>query len=143
METTYTAIARSIGGRNGHVSSSDGILNFNVRPPHEMGGPEGVYTNPEQLFAAGYAACFGSALNHVALLQRIRVEPDVTAKVTLFKPEEGNGFSLSVELEVRLPGMDQHKAEALVREAHQVCPYSNATRNNIEVKLTTITTSEN
>ena len=137
METIYTAIATSTGGRTGHVKTPDGQLDFEVKPPKEMGGP-GDATNPEQLFACGYAACFGSALNHVALLQKKRITSTVTAKVSIGKKPEG-GFMLAVEMAVNIPGIDQQEAEALVKEAHQVCPYSNATRNNVEVKLTVTT----
>ncbi len=138
METLYTAIATSVGGRSGHVRSSDGILDFEVRPPREMGGTAGLFTNPEQLFAAGYSACFGSALNHVALLKKKRIDSSVTAKVSIGKKTDG-GFQLAVEMDVNISGVGQEEAEELVREAHQVCPYSNATRNNIEVTLKTTT----
>ncbi|MDH6306589.1 osmotically inducible protein OsmC [Parabacteroides sp. PF5-5] len=134
MKVLYTAVATSVGGRNGHVKSSDGVLNLEVRSPKEMGGADGPYTNPEQLFAAGYSACFGSALNLVALKQRKRIESSVTAKVSIGEKAEG-GFMLAVEMNVNIPGIDQKEAEALVQEAHQVCPYSNATRNNVEVTL--------
>lgn len=139
MEALYTAVATSTGGRNGQVKSSDGVLDFEVRPPKEMGGQGGPYTNPEQLFAAGYAACFGSAINHVALQKRIRVESVVTARVSIGKKEDG-GFQLAVEMDVNIPKIDQKEAEELVKEAHQVCPYSNATRNNITVTLKVSTT---
>lgn len=139
MEALYTAIATSVGGRNGNVKSSDGILNLEVKPPKEMGGPGGPFTNPEQLFAAGYSACFGSALNHVALLKKKKVVPTVTARVTIGKKDDG-GFQLAVEMDVNIPEIDQKEAEELVKEAHQVCPYSNATRNNIEVTLKVTTT---
>lgn len=138
MEALYTAVATSVGGRNGNVKSSDGILNLEVKPPKEMGGPGGAFTNPEQLFAAGYSACFGSALNHVALLKKRKVVPSVTAKVSIGKKDDG-GFQLAVEMDINIPGIDQKDAEELVHEAHQVCPYSNATRNNIEVKLNVTT----
>ena len=138
MEALYTAVATSVGGRNGTVKSSDGILNLEVKPPKEMGGPGGAFTNPEQLFAAGYSACFGSALNHVALLKKRKVVPSVTAKVSIGKKDDG-GFQLAVEMDINIPGIDQKDAEELVHEAHQVCPYSNATRNNIEVKLNVTT----
>ncbi len=134
MEALYTAVATSVGGRTGHVKSSDGVLDFEVKPPKEMGGPGGPYTNPEQLFAAGYSACFGSAINHVALKQRKRIESTVTAKVSIGNKPEG-GFMLAVEMDVEISGMEQKEAEELVNEAHQVCPYSNATRNNVEVTL--------
>ena len=134
MEALYTAVATSVGGRNGQVKSSDGVLDFEVRPPVEMGGKGGPYTNPEQLFAAGYAACFGSAINHVALQKRLKVESVVTARVGIGN-KEGGGFKLAVEMDVNIPQIDQKEAEELVKEAHQACPYSNATRNNIEVTL--------
>lgn len=140
MEKMYTAVATSVGGRSGSVKSSDGILNLEVRPPKEMGGPGGNYTNPEQLFAAGYSACFGSALSHVALAKKIHIKPEVTARVSI-GTKEGGGFQLAVEMDVHIKGISQQEAEELVKEAHQVCPYSNATRNNIEVTLKV--TSEN
>jgi Ohr subfamily peroxiredoxin len=99
-----------------------------------MGGPGGNYTNPEQLFAAGYSACFGSALSHVSLAKKIRIRPEVTAKVSI-GTIEGGGFQLAVEMDVHISGISQQEAEELVKEAHQMCPYSNATRNNIEVIL--------
>ncbi len=130
----YTAVATATGGRNGHVKSSDDVLDLQVRMPKELGGSGGAYTNPEQLFAAGYSACFDSALNHVARLQKIKIESTVTASVSIGARAEG-GFQLGVELHVAIKGIDQAAAETLVATAHQVCPYSNATRNNIEVKL--------
>ncbi|WP_029904308.1 organic hydroperoxide resistance protein [Prevotella sp. 10(H)] len=134
MEKLYTAVATSTGGRSGHVKSSDGVLDLEVRPPKEMGGPGGNYTNPEQLFAAGYSACFGSALSHVSLEKKIHIRPEVTAKVSIGK-KEGGGFQLAVEMDVHMTGMSQQEAEELVKEAHQTCPYSNATRGNVEVTL--------
>ena len=140
MEKLYTAVATSIGGRSGSVKSSDGVLDLQVRPPKEMGGPGGNYTNPEQLFAAGYSACFGSALSHVSLEKKIHIRPEVTAKVSI-GPKEGGGYQLAVEMDVHISGISQQQAEELVKEAHQICPYSNATRNNVEVTLK-VTTSE-
>lgn len=134
MEKLYTAEVTSVGGRNGSVKSSDGVINLEIKPPKEMGGPEkGGYTNPEELFAAGYSACFGGAFTHVALEQKIRVKPVVTAKVTINK--DGDGFKLSVEMDVRVPGVDQQKAEELAEAAHKFCPYSKAIHNNVDVKL--------
>jgi lipoyl-dependent peroxiredoxin len=136
MEPVYTATAASTGdGRNGHVASSDGILDLDVRTPQEMGG-EGGATNPEQLFAAGYAACFHSALKSIGK----RAEADLTdsevvADVTIGRTDEG-GFQLAVQLEVTLSHVDHDRAVELVEQAHQVCPYSNATRGNVEVTLT-------
>lgn len=135
MKAIYTAEATSIGGREGHIKSSDGVLDFEVKKPKVMGGKEDGYTNPEQLFAAGYAACFSGALRHVSLLRRLRLETSVTAKVSIGEKEEGNGFMLAVEMDVVITGVEQQVAEELVYEANQFCPYSNAIRGNVEVKL--------
>lgn len=135
METVYTAKATATGGRNGHVKSFDSALDADVRVPKEMGGPSGTYLNPETMFAAGYAACFDSALNHVARLEKIQTgTTSVTASVSIGKLDNG-GFGLAVVLEIEVPELDRTKAAELVQKAHQVCPYSNATRGNIEVKL--------
>ena len=135
MPTIYTAIASSTGnGRNGHVRSSDGILDLELATPTEMGGPGGA-SNPEQLFAAGYAACFHSALKGAARAQGVEVtDSAVTAEVGIGKDDAG-GYGLSVALTVELRGLDQAAADALVEAAHRVCPYSNATRGNIDVRL--------
>jgi len=131
----YTAKATSTGlGRQGHVASSDGVLTHDLSIPKELGGPGGGGTNPEQLFAAGYAACFHSALQNVARRDKQRLtDSSVTAEVGIGK--QGEGFGLTVELVVSLPGIDHDVAEKLVAAAHQVCPYSNATRGNIDVDL--------
>ena len=136
MEPMYTATAVSTGeGRNGHVESTDGLLVHDVRTPEAMGGPGGA-TNPEQLFAAGYAACFHSALKAVAKKDGADTsESEVVADVSIGDNGEG-GFMLAVGLEVTLPKVSREDAEQLVEKAHHVCPYSNATRGNIEVKLT-------
>ena len=139
MNPIYTASATATGdGRNGHSRSSDGLLDVDLATPVEMGGAGGA-TNPEQLFAAGYAACFHSALKAVARRQQITIaDTAVTADIGLTRTETG-GFQLSAALHVELSGIDQQEAEQLVELAHQVCPYSNATRGNIEVVLDTIT----
>ena len=136
MNTLYTATAASTGdGRNGHVQSNDGNIDLAVRIPKEMGG-EGGATNPEQLFAAGYAACFHSALKLVAGRAKAdATDSEVGADVSIGDDGQG-GFGLAVELEVTLANLDRAEAEDLVRQAHQVCPYSNATRGNIDVTLT-------
>ena len=136
MEPLYTATAASTGeGRNGHVQSSDGILDFEVRTPKEMGG-EGGATNPEQLFAAGYAACFHSALRSVGKRAGADMtDSEVVADVSI-GPNDQGGFQLAVELEVTLANVPREQAQELADKAHQVCPYSNATRGNIEVKIT-------
>ena len=135
MNPLYTAKATSTGaGRLGHVASSDGVLEHDLSIPKEMGGPGGAGTNPEQLFAAGYAACFHSAMQAVARREKLRLtDSTVTAEVGIGK--EGEGFGLAVELVVSLPGLEREAAERLVAAAHQVCPYSNATRGNIDVDL--------
>ena len=128
----YTAAATVTGGRDGHGRSSDGVLDLDIRPPAELGGPGGA-TNPEQLFALGYAACFQSAMGVVG--RRMKVDTstsEVTGRVTIGTTED-NAFGLSVELDVRIPGVDEATAEEVVKAAHEVCPYSVATRGNIEV----------
>ena len=135
VNVRYTASALSTGeGRSGHVRSSDGLLDLDLAPPKEMGGQGGA-TNPEQLFAAGYAACFHSALKGTARREKVTVaDSSVTADVGIGPRDEG-GFGLTVALHVEIAGLDQAAADKLVAEAHQVCPYSNATRGNIDVKL--------
>ena len=134
----YTAVATTTGGRDGQVESSDGVLKAELSVPKEMGGPGKPGTsNPEQLFAAGYAACFAGALGFVANRDKVKLGPvKVTARVTFGKDD--NGFRLAVQLDVDLPELDRTAAEKLAEEAHQICPYSRATRNNIEVKLVTV-----
>ncbi|KDN16330.1 organic hydroperoxide resistance protein [Amycolatopsis rifamycinica] len=134
-QALYTAVATARGdGRNGEVTSSDGVIDESLAIPKEMGGPGGDKTNPEQLFAAGYSACFHSALQLVARQAKVPLTGStVTAEVSVLKQEVG--FGLGVALNVSLPGLDQAQADQLVEQAHQVCPYSNATRGNIEVAL--------
>ena len=138
MQVLYTATAHATGdGRNGHATSDDGILDVDVRVPKEMGGAGGA-TNPEQLFAAGYAACFHSALKVVAGSDKDSVEgTEVSASVGIGATDAG-GFGLTVEIDVHAPAMQHDAALALTEKAHQVCPYSNATRGNIDVKLTVV-----
>jgi osmotically inducible protein OsmC len=137
----YTATATAEGGRDGHTASDDGKLDVKLSPPAELGGPaDGIGTNPEQLFAAGYASCFHSAVKLVA--QRLKVDPEgstVTAKVGFGSIEAGPGFGLSVELVVHLPNIaDREQALDVVERSHKVCPYSNAVRDNVEVTLTLV-----
>lgn len=137
QKRVYTAEVTSTGGRDGHSKSPDGAINIKMGKPVEMGGKnDGL--NPEQLFAAGYSACFLGALKFVAGQDKIDVSDDasITAFVT-FGPID-HGFGLAVELQASLPGMDKAAAQALVEKAHQVCPYSNATRGNIDVTLTVV-----
>ena len=138
MNVLYTATATATGdGRNGHATSEDGTLDLDLRLPTAMGGPGGA-TNPEQLFAVGYAACFHSALKVVAGNDKLDVNgSEVSASVGIGTLDNG-GFGLQVELDVVVPNLDRSSAEALVAKAHQICPYSNATRGNIDVKLTVI-----
>jgi lipoyl-dependent peroxiredoxin len=135
MQVLYTAEATAWGGRDGRAASSDNVLDVQLAVPKELGGPGGAATNPEQLFAAGYAACFHSALKLVARGQGVDAdESAVTARVGIGANDAG-GFALTVELEAELPGVDRDTAEALVARAHEVCPYSNATRGNVDVVL--------
>ncbi|WP_297509265.1 organic hydroperoxide resistance protein [uncultured Caulobacter sp.] len=134
MTTLYTTRATVVGGRDGHVRSDDGLLDVQLSMPKALGGKE-TGTNPEQLFAAGYAACFQSAMAHVARTQKIALTGStVTGQVGLATQEVG--FKLEVALEVETQGLSQADAEALVATAHQVCPYSNATRGNVDVAIT-------
>lgn len=135
MKTLYTASATTSGGREGQVKSDDGLIDFELSVPNSMGGKGGNKTNPEQLFAAGYSACYGSALQAVAKEQKIDLgDFSVTAEVSIGKTEEGN-FQLSVILDSYIPGIDLETGEKLVNQAHEVCPYSRATRDNIDVTL--------
>ncbi|MFD4987355.1 organic hydroperoxide resistance protein [Streptomyces sp. NPDC058374] len=135
IDVAYTAVATAENGRDGRVSTNDGKLDVVVNPPKEMGG-SGDGTNPEQLFAAGYSACFQGALGVVARAAKADIAGStVTAQVGIGKTEAG-GFGLEVELVASIPSVDRATAEELVAKAHEVCPYSNATRGNIKVTLT-------
>ncbi len=138
MEPIYTAVATATGdGRNGHTTSEDGILDVDVRIPKEMGGPGGA-TNPEQLFAAGYAACFHSALKLVGGNAQADLSgTEVSASVSIGTVDNG-GFGLAVELDVYAPNLEHDAALELVEQAHEVCPYCNATRGNVDVTLTVV-----
>jgi Ohr subfamily peroxiredoxin len=131
----YTAVATATHGRDGAVRSDDGTIDHKLSIPKGMGGPGGAGTNPEQLFAAGYAACFGGALGLVARMQKSPMKSgEITAHVTIGKTEKG-GYALAVELHGKLDGVSKEEAQKLLEAAHQVCPYSNATRGNVDVKL--------
>jgi len=135
MKTLYTTKVTATGGRNGHVKSENGVLDLEVKMPKALGGANDDFTNPEMLLAAGYSACFDSALNRVISLGKVQTgETTVTAQVSIGQIENG-GFGLAVELDVNIPGVSIEEAQSLTEKAHQICPYSNATRNNIEVKL--------
>lgn len=133
----YQTSARAIGGRDGYAATPDGSLDVKLTTPKELGGVGGEGTNPEQLFAAGYAACFLNAMKYIARQDGLAFPSDaaVTATVGIGPRSEGNGFALEIGLAVSLPGMEKAGAESLMESAHQVCPYSHATRGNIDVKL--------
>lgn len=135
IQALYTATATATGGRDGRALSSDGNLDVKLTTPRELGGQGGNATNPEQLFAAGYSACFIGALKFVASQNKRPLPSDasITGKVGI--GQIPGGFGLEVELNISLPGLDRAVAEELVAAAHQVCPYSNATRGNIDVRL--------
>jgi len=139
MQVLYTAESRATGGRDGRATSSDSALDVALATPKQLGGAGGVGTNPEQLFAAGYAACFLSAMKFVAGSLKTPLPQDaaVTAQVDI-GPNGSGGFGLAVRLQVSTPGMDEAAAEAVVAKAHEVCPYSNATRGNIEVTISAV-----
>jgi len=131
----YQAHATATGGRDGTVKSSDGLLDLKLTVPKEMGGAGGG-VNPEQLFAAGYSACFIGAMKFVAGTQKLAMPADASINATVGIGQIPAGFGIEVQLVVSLPGMDRAVAQALVNKAHEVCPYSNATRGNIEVTIT-------
>ena len=136
METIYTAEALSTGaGRDGHVRTTDGRVDLDLAVPTEMGG-SGQGTNPEQLFAAGYSACFIGALKAVAARQKISLPQDLSVDAEVDLGPVGQAYGIAVRMTIRLPGMDHAQAQQLVDAAHEVCPYSNATRGNVPVTLT-------
>jgi Ohr subfamily peroxiredoxin len=131
----YTAHAKVTGGRDGRAVSSDGILDVKLATPREMGGVGGAGTNPEQLFAAGYSACFIGAMKFVAARDKIVLPGDISIEGSVGIGAIPNGFGIEVTLKVSVPGLPRADAESLVQKAHIVCPYSNATRGNIDVRL--------
>jgi osmotically inducible protein OsmC len=135
VQILYRAEGTAWGGREGRSASSDGNLDVQLVVPKELGGPGGPGTNPEQLFAVGYAGCFHSALKLVARSKKLDVtESAVTVRVGI-GPDDSGGFGLAVTIEAELPGLEREAALGLVEDAHKVCPYSNATRGNVEVEL--------
>lgn len=139
MDALYTATATVHGGRTGSVASSDGVLKHDLSMPKELGGSGGRGTNPEQLFAAGYGACYESALANVARKAGVKLQDvEVTSHVSIGKDVQDDGFKLAVRLDVNMPGVDRAQAEDLARQAHEFCPYSKATRGNIDVELNVI-----
>ena len=138
MNVLYKAVVTSTSGRDGRAVSSDANLDVKLSMPKELGGNGAAGTNPEQLFAAGYSACFLSALKFVAAQGKIAVAADANVKAEVGIGQIDGGFALDVELFVSLPGTDNAVAQQLVEKAHQVCPYSNATRNGLQVRLTLV-----
>ncbi|HEY0662012.1 MAG TPA: organic hydroperoxide resistance protein [Lysobacter sp.] len=134
----YQAEATATGGREGKAVSSDGVLEVKLTTPKELGGNGAVGTNPEQLFAAGYSACFIGAMKAVAAREKIKLPDDVQITGLVGIGPIPNGFGIQVELKISLPDFDREQAQALVEKAHVVCPYSNATRGNIDVTLTLV-----
>ncbi len=134
----YRAHANATGGRDGRAMSSDKVLDIELSTPRELGGAGGSGSNPEQLFAAGYSACFIGAMKFVAARDKIALPTEVSVAGTVGIGAIPNGFGVEVDLKISLPGMDRAAAEALVEKAHIVCPYSNATRGNVDVRLTVL-----
>jgi osmotically inducible protein OsmC len=135
VKVLYTAEATAVGGRQGRVRSSDGVLNVDLVTPKDLGGPGGMATNPEQLFAAGYAACYENAVRRVARNRKLLLgDSSVTARVGI-GPDDDGGFQLSVELHLRSSELDAQQARQVAEAAHQICPYSKATRGNVDVKI--------
>ncbi len=135
MNVLYTATATATGGRDGRAVSSDKILDVALATPKELGGAGGEATNPEQLFAAGYSACFIGALKFVTGQNKRSIPADTSITAQVGIGQIPGGFGLDIDLNINLPGLEQADAQALVEAAHQVCPYSNATRGNVEVRL--------
>ncbi|GGF69308.1 organic hydroperoxide resistance protein [Azorhizobium oxalatiphilum] len=137
VDVKYSTKASATGGREGQARSVDGVLDVKLSTPKELGGAGGPGTNPEQLFAAGYSACFLGALKVVAAQAKVKVPEDATVTATVgIGPRSEGGFGITASLEISLPGIDKAQAQELVEKAHQVCPYSNATRGNVDVGLT-------
>jgi len=134
----YRAQATATGGRDGRAVSSDGVLDLTLSTPRQLGGAGGPGTNPEQLFAAGYSACFIGALKVVAAREKVALPADTSIEGDVGIGPIAGGFGIEVELKISLPGLSREQAESLVQKAHAVCPYSNATRNNIDVTLTVV-----
>ncbi len=139
VNVLYRTTATATGGRDGHAATKDGSLDVTLATPKELGGAGGPGNNPEQLFACGYAACFLGAMKFVASQGGPKVPGDASVTATVgIGPRSEGGFGLEVELAIDLPGVARAEAETLVEKAHQVCPYSNATRNNVPVSLTVV-----
>lgn len=135
MEPLYTAVVSATGGREGHVKSEDGIIDLDVRQPKALGGSGEEAANPELFFASGFAACYDSALNLVLRKNRVKADTTVTANVTIGRDEADGGLKLAVRLDVSIPDLSKEEIEKFAAEAHQICPYSKATRGNIDVTI--------
>jgi len=139
VNVLYTTRAKATGGRDGHAATLDGTFDVKLATPKELGGGGGAGNNPEQLFASGYAACFLGAMKFVASQGGPKIPADTAVTSTVgIGPRSEGGFGLTIALEISVPGVSRAEAEALVAKAHQVCPYSNATRNNIDVRLSVV-----
>ena len=139
VNVIYKTQATATGGRDGSARSDDGSVDVKLIVPKEMGGPGGVGANPEKLFAAGYSACFLGAMKAVSGKVGVKVPADATVTAAIgFGPRSEGGFGITADLKISLPGVEHAKAEELVQAAHQICPYSNATRNNVDVGLTVV-----
>ena len=139
VNVLYRTTARATGGRDGHAATLDGSFDVKLSTPKELGGAGGAGANPEQLFAAGYAACFIGAMQFVASQGGPKVPADTAVTSTVgIGPRAEGGFGLEIALEISLPGIDRAQAESLVAKAHEACPYSNATRHNVDVKLSIV-----
>lgn len=139
MQVLYTAHATATGGRDGRATTDDKKVDVLLSTPKELGGGGGEGTNPEQLFASGYSACFLGAMKFVAMHTKTVIPADTTVSANVgIGPNDRGGFGIAVELVINLPGLDKSAAKAVVDKAHEVCPYSNATRNNVDVKLTIV-----
>ncbi len=137
IDVKYSTTATATGGRDGHARSEDGRVDVKLSTPKELGGAGGEGSNPEQLFAAGYSACFIGALKVAGQQLKVKVPDDVAVTATVgIGPRAAGGFGITTELTVSLPGIEREQAETLVETAHQICPYSNATRGNVDVGLT-------
>ena len=139
VDVRYTTSATATGGRDGRAATKDGSFDVKLATPKELGGGGGQGNNPEQLFAAGYSACFLGAMKFVASQGGPKVPDNTTVTATVgIGPRSEGGFGITTQLDISLPGMDKEQARQLVEKAHQVCPYSNATRNNVDVKLNVV-----